>query len=122
MACNSDYLAPHSEEIEATKIVALLDELDGKGQPNPKTYNSGLDKRVYNNANNNLLDSLTQQLCSRLQLEKDISVYSLELQIWWRDHQAADKKRVEEELRINQRTKDKADVLKKLTPYDRSFL
>lgn len=117
MPCNSDYLEANNLEIEASKIVALLDELEGK--PIPDDYGSGYDDRVYNQAID--LDKLTAKLCKRLQ-KVDVSEYSLEMQIWWRDHQKADKARLEQEQKRLTTDKQKAAALKKLTKYERKLL
>lgn len=39
------------------------------------------------------LDSMTEWLCEWCTLKNDVTRYSLEMQIWWRDHQEADKAR-----------------------------
>lgn len=40
------------------------------------------------------LDKLTSELCSKLKTT-DVTKYSLELQMWWRDHQEADRNRID---------------------------
>ena len=59
----------------------------------------------------------------------DETEYSLEMQIWWRDHQKADKKRIQQELKKRQQqlkeNKEKFDLnkaLEKLTPYERRLI
>jgi hypothetical protein len=44
------------------------------------------------------------------------------MQIWWRDHQAADKARVEAELAAAEDAKAKAAAIAKLTPHERKLL
>lgn len=121
MPCVSDYLAPSAREIEATKVNLLLDELDGK-ELDPREFKSGMDKRVYNRGiSQKELDDLTAYLCARLQ-RVDPTEYSLELQMWWRDHQKADKYRAEAELQKKRSKEEKDAALAKLTPYERALL
>lgn len=92
MPCNGDYLKPDNIEIDLSKVYQLLDELNGKKLP--KNYGNGFDKRVYNKGfDKKDLDEKVKELCSRLKKELDVTKYSLELQIWWRDHKKADRKR-----------------------------
>lgn len=91
MPCDSSHMNPNRREKEVSKIVQLLDELDGLGPPDPNIYGNGYDKRVYNCCTKELADSLISTLCSRLKQLGDVSGYSLELQMWWRDHQAIDR-------------------------------
>lgn len=121
MPCNSDYMNPTDAEKNASAMFCFLDELDGRSYTkndlrgyHPKAYNNGYGNKAK-------LDELTATLCSRLQ-GVDISKYSLELQIWWRDHQAADKARVERDLRSRLENADREAALAKLTPYERKLL
>ena len=68
------------------------------------------------------LDHSTRLLCSRMREEQNISKYSLEMQIWWRDHQIADKKREEEMLEDVKRRSIKETALSKLTREEREIL
>lgn len=61
------------------------------------------------------------ELCLRLQVA-DVTKYSLELQMWWRDHQAADKARLEHEMARKQNEEERAVALAKLTDYERKLL
>jgi len=122
MPCNSDYMEADERECELTKVVQLLDELDGKGPPDPETYGNGYDKRVYNDWQDGGVKFVVE-LCNRLQkLETCISDYSLEMQMWWRDHQRADRERIEFELRRKKTKRSRDAALAKLTPYERSLL
>lgn len=57
-------------------------------------WGDGFDKRVYSKTiTKEDLDEKTAELCSKLKEIEDVSKYSLELQMWWRDHQIADQKR-----------------------------
>jgi hypothetical protein len=118
-------MEPSPNEKEMSKVAYLIDELNEVGQPgegydrgyHPAVYNKGLGKAQQ--------DGLVQELCSMLQkCEADgkISSMSLELQMWWRDHKAADKARIEFELRRFKEGKDKAEALAKLSSYERKLL
>jgi hypothetical protein len=70
-----------------------------------------------------LLDELVSFLCSRLStIPFPITDYSLEMQMWWRDHKAADAARLaNEELAMN-RELVRRQALAKLTPIERHAL
>jgi hypothetical protein len=44
------------------------------------------------------------------------------MQIWWRDHQKADKKRIEKELKEHTDLIAKQNAIEKLTDYERILL
>ncbi len=120
MGCRSDYMEPNSQEKALSQVACFLDELDGKKDPlqhldgmHPSVYNKGLTEKQ--------ADKLVAKLCKRCQ-EVDVTKYSLELQIWWRDHQAADKRRVEEELAAKKDEAARKKALAKLTPHERKLL
>lgn len=124
MPCNSDHMEPHSHEVIASQCLTLIDELNGKKFNkdhyegyHPDAYNVGITKEG--------CDSLTAQVCEKLtEIEKrqDISKYSLELQIWWRDHKAADKKREKQEKKNANKESLKKKALAKLTKAERKAL
>lgn len=97
MPCNASYLDPNDLEINLSKVFQLIDETLGK--PLPNDYGSGLDSRVYNRGlGQQHLDAKVDELCSRLTSIEEhspekIQQFSLELQIWWRDHKKADEER-----------------------------
>lgn len=120
MGCNASYQDPNQIEINLSKVYGLLDEL--KTGKLPDNFGDGWDKRVYDkNFSKKDLDKATKKLCSSLQ-KIDVSQYSLEMQVWWRDHQKADKIRLEEELNNKKLQKDKDIALSKLTDYERNLL
>jgi hypothetical protein len=104
----------------------LLDELDFKGPPDPQSGGwDGYDNRAYNKADRRLADALTQELCDRIaniELEGDLTGYSLELQVWARDHKVADAKRKKREAAAKKRAVAKEKALAKLTPAERKVL
>ena len=52
----------------------------------------------------------------------DTSKYSLEMQLWWREHQKADKERIEKELKLKQEESDRQKAISKLSAYERRLL
>ena len=104
-------------EVELSRIACLLGELDGK--PIDKSHWQGYHPAVYCKQVDG--DALVSELCERLQ-SVDVTKYSLELQIWWRDHQAEDKARIEHELARKKSEQDRNAALAKLTPYERRLL
>lgn len=118
MPCNSDYLNPTHEEKELSQIACLLDELDGKKKID-KSHWSGHHPKVYGKRVNG--DELIAKLCSRLKKE-DVSKRSLEMQIWWRDHKRADKKRIANEAANRKFSLERKAAIKKLTAKERRLL
>lgn len=86
----------------------------GAGQDTTRVYNKGIEQKQ--------LDEWVRELCSKLKKVKDISVYSLELQVWWRDHQAADRERMAEERKRRSLDRTKKRALAKLTTKERKAL
>lgn len=117
MPCNCDHLEPTYRELEMSKVACLMDELDGKAIDqwhwrgnHPRVYNKDVDA-----------NAMTAKLCSRLQ-KVDVSDYSLEMQMWWRDHKAADKKRAEEAVAKAETEEQRRSAIEKLTPHERALL
>jgi hypothetical protein len=93
MGCRSDYMEPNRTEMHLSVVEAHHDELDGR--PVPREWYNGYHPAVYcRDISKELLDKRTAALCARL-TGSDTSNLSLELQRWWRDHQAADAVRSE---------------------------
>lgn len=68
-------------------------------------------------------DDVTECLCAKLQADDvDIKERSLEMQMWWRDHQAADAKRLEQEKRKAADDAAREAALAKLTEDERDLL
>lgn len=119
MPCRSDYLEPNEVEIESSKVLALLDELiTGKL---PDYFGNGMYHKVYSNFTQKDLDEKTKLLCNKLQ-KIEVNKYSLEMQLWWRDHQKADKRHLEKELQRQKDDDAKKKALSKLTDYERGLL
>lgn len=122
MGCRSDYMEPTSFEVENSKVLALLEEL--KTGKLPEWYSPGGSDKAYGNTTKLGLDLNTEMLCMALQIKKasEISKMSLEMQMWWRDHKAADKKRIKEEIDAKKTLKAKEVAIAKLTPFERKLL
>lgn len=119
MPCNSDYMESNQLEVHLSKVACLLDELAGKPW-NFRDWN-GYHPDVYGKASKAMGDKLTAELCTAIQ-KIDVTQYSLEMQIWWRNHQAADKKRIALELAQTKTEADRQAALSKLTDYERQLL
>lgn len=117
MPCDSSYMKATGKEVELSKVACLLDALDGK--PINPSHWRGYHPAVYNRTSD--AGALVSELCERLQ-NIDVTRCSLEMQIWCRDHQAADKARLEHELARQKTESERASALAKLTPYEKQLL
>jgi hypothetical protein len=120
MPCNCDHLEPSSYEKQISKVACLLDELNGKKDLD-RSHWGGMHPKVYSKCTKELADKMTAELCSRLQ-NTDVTKHSLEMQMWWRDHQLADKQRIERELQEKKNDHDRKAAIAKLTPHERQLL
>lgn len=119
MPCNSNHMAADGLEKELSRVACLLDELAGKEWE--RRWWDGYHPRVYNKADRATGDQMVRELCAALQ-SLDVTQYSLEMQMWWRDHQALDKVRCERELAQAQTAAEREAALAKLTPAERRLL
>jgi hypothetical protein len=87
MPCDSSYMDPNHFESEISKVACLLDELQGKKWE--KKDWEGYHPSVYCKINKEKADKMVDKLCSALK-NVDVTEYSLEMQIWWRDHKKVD--------------------------------
>ena len=90
MPCKSDHMEPNKEETALSKVLAFLDEIK-TGKLSPSAFAGG-HRGAYNKASKEKMDKKTAELCGILK-ETDVTKYSLEMQMWWRDHQKFDKQR-----------------------------
>ena len=120
MPCNSDYLEPNNMEVEHSKVLALLKEL--KTGKLPRSFGDGSHSRVYNKTTKEILDEKVEELCSKLQDVEDTKKYSLEMQIWWRDHKKADRARLKMISEAKKKSKDRQELVNRLTPYEKELL
>lgn len=73
------------------------------------------------------LDHVTRMLCGLLQQLEEKNLLScisgnITVLQWWKDHQAADRKRLEAEAAARLKQKHRAAALAKLTPAERKLL
>ena len=116
MPCNSEYLRASSGEKTASMVACFIDETEGRSWTRADL--DGYHPRVYNKpVGREELDGMVSELCSRLE-GQDVTRYSLELQIWWRDHQIADAARLAAEATEAERQA----ALDKLTHRERQVL
>ena len=127
MPCNSGYMSATRTERSMSPVACFIDELNGI--KNSHKDIDGYHSKVYNqHLTPEDCDRMVSELCM-LCLELDnsrdmpnVSDYSLELQIWWRDHKIADEKRTESETRQNQLEYAKRQALAKLSAEDKVIL
>lgn len=122
MPCNCDHLEANDLEKEGSKVACLLEELF-KGRKINKSHFDGYHPDIYaQGTTRGKVSTLTATLCNLLRKEKDVTKFSLELQVWWRDHQKADREKYRREFRAKRQAKQKEAALKKLTPAERRVL
>ncbi len=94
MPCRCDYMEPTVREVYLSRVRSFLDELERGGIRDARTR-EGNHAEVYNKGVDPVTaDGWVSDLCSYCTaLGEDIRYCTLELQIWWRDHQIADAKR-----------------------------
>lgn len=86
MPCDSSHMEAHGDEVQSSIVRELLREIDGQ----PFDHK----KRAEYYGNLKTFDEDTARLCQWCR-ENPLKVKqkSLELQIWWRDHQDIDRRR-----------------------------
>lgn len=123
MPCDSSHMQANSLEIEISKVMCHLNELDGL-EVKP-SWLDGYHPKVYcNRINRDAADKAVANLCERLRrMDKpSISKYSLELQIWWRDHEKADEVRIMKEKAQAEMDRVKESALSKLSEEEKKAL
>lgn len=96
MPCNSDYLNSTDLEKSLSRVFCILEELTTGKHVDPRSSDwGGYHDLAYGHATRQLADEKVAELCAKFKkLSKTkIGKLSLEAQIWWRDHQKADKQR-----------------------------
>lgn len=119
MPCDSSHMNATYYERDISRVACLLDELSGAKFSH--SHWEGYHPNVYGSINKEKGDQMVSALCQALQKE-DVSKRSLEMQMWWRDHQEADKARIVRELQEAKTQEDKRKAIEKLTPYERDIL
>lgn len=123
MPCRSDHCEPSAFEIAASRAFAVLDELCG-GPPVTARDWAGYHRDVYSRAVSRAkLDEITSQCCALLALRHGgARGLSLEAQLWWREHQAADARRCDAETKAANSKRLQEQALSKLTAQEREAL
>lgn len=114
MPCVSGYLNHNARERESQRVLELIREARGMAfnHQNPfSEYYGKVDE----------LDADTAWLCDFC-TRTDLTKYSLELQMWWRDHQAADERRKSSEQAKIEAAKIRTQALGKLSPEEKAAL
>lgn len=105
MPCNSDHMSASQWELELSKIYCCLDEMNGL-QPE-ECWWTGYHPKVYcKNITKEVMDSKTKELCELFKTCDCVVLLSLEAQLWWRDHQVADRYRQANEARQRAKAKE----------------
>lgn len=95
MPCRSDHMEPTTREKEFSVVLTFLEELK-TGELN-KDYLNGYNPPAYTqNPTQEQLNEATAQLCQEIS-EYTVTDFSLELQMWWRDHQEGEERRAKED-------------------------
>lgn len=104
---------PNDGERLRLRLNELLDEA-GEATPRTKPFFMGASRDMS-------LDGMTAWLCEWCR-RNDVSAKSLELQLWWRDHQRWDAERKSREEAAVRRREMRERALAKLTPEERELL
>jgi hypothetical protein len=103
-------MEPNAREIEASRVFACLDELD-TGNMNRSHFGGNHPKAYGQNVSQDTLNQFTASLCRKLEkLPGFISSYSLELQMWWREHVEGEERRAAEDAEPTDFDRVKADI------------
>ena len=121
MPCDSSYMEATGLEREMGRVYSLLEEVSGeifdhsKSDYHPRVYSESISRETG--------DIWVKRLCAKCKrLGPQITDYSLELQMWWRDHQIADAKRESKEEEERRKQQIKRDALNKLSKKERDVL
>lgn len=124
MPCQSDYLNAHSDEIEYSRVLLLLDELKTGKHVNTRSREwAGYHNKAYNRGMAGFDESVAR-LCAKLKKlsPTHLKKHSLELQAWWRDHQIADMERAAEEKKQKENEAARQKALAKLSAREKELL
>ena len=116
MPCNCDGYEPSVIDVTVHEARCVLRELDGE-KLTPADWRNARAGSGYSSD----CDAIVAEACDRLK-HVDVSKYSLELQMWWRDHQEADRRREEKERQKAAEDALRAAALAKLSPEERKVL
>jgi hypothetical protein len=125
MPCESSYMEATPGERELSRVLCLIEEISDGKKIDPDDW-AGYHEAVYGGVTNERLRSATAELCGLIEqliaAGRNLGSYSLELQMWWRDHQVRDRKRVEAEQKEEKRQSLQKQALAKLSPEERAAL
>lgn len=112
MACNSEHMRHTDREAESGRVLEFLKEIAGQpfDHDNPSYY-----------GNVQTLDNDTAALCAWC-MQHDVTKQSLELQLWWQQHQKHDAKREAAEAAAADKRRAADAALTKLTDAERIAL
>lgn len=126
MPCDSSYMNANDLEKELSRVLLLLEELKTGKPIDPKSSDwGGYLPGVYGDGQSSLrrrADIAVAELCSKLQRIPDIQRYSLEMQMWWREHQEADRQREKQEFENKKKHQTRIAALAKLSEEERQSL
>jgi hypothetical protein len=116
-------MGANGREVALSQVVCLLEEIEtGKPTDSLSSEWGGYHPKVYNKAlSAQQADALVATLCAKLSIA-NVNDYSLEMQMWWRDHQRWDAKRVEQERAASEAEAVRQKALEKLSPDERAAL
>lgn len=109
MPCECYYPEPSKRQKESVAVINFLWEVGLAGLP---AGEFGREETV---------DEDTAKLCEFCK-NNDVTKYSLELQIWWRDHQKMDQQKEERKLAKELEESERRDALAKLTEREKQLL
>lgn len=117
MPCDCSHLEPTEKEAELLRVNILLLEIETGRCPTEK------EQAKFGCYGVGDLDALTRELCKACKkLGAKMKSQSLELQIWWRDHQKADSEKAKSKTRLKQKAVLRARAVAKLTRAERKVL
>ena len=124
MACNSEHLNPTALEIQASQALCVIDEK--KDLPLRQSWWKGYHPDAYSKGvTRERVDHLTSTACAMVTSMAPEAIrveFSLEAQIWIRDHQKADRERIEHEEHAKRIQAIIAGALAKLTDEEKKAL
>lgn len=128
--CDGSYMNPTHIEANRKKVSELIVFVDSQLKIDTPADIKNAAKDYYGEGVD--LDTVTEMLCSKLskltKKQQDEIIYngrnksSRALANWWEEHLAADKARIEEELKAKKTKAARAAAIKKLTPHERKLL
>ena len=117
MPCNCDYMEANNLEREISRVYCLLEEIETGKPVDTKSGNwDGYHPSVYGQpVGRKQGDEAVARLCGILRKTRNIKKYSLEMQMWWRDHQEADRARERRERKDAEQKALAKSAMQKIT-------